>query len=62
MSFNEKYISYKQTGAFSKIVLDYLDSATELKPFYDHKPDLQGIKNAIESRKAYPANRQLLVD
>ena len=61
MSFNEKYISYKQTGAFSKIVLDYLDSATELKPFYDHQPDLQGFKNAIESRKTYPTNRKLLV-
>lgn len=62
MSFNAKYISYKQTGAFSKIVLDYLDYTHGLQPFYEHQPDLQGIKNAIESRKAYPANRRLLVD
>ena len=61
MSFTAKYIPYKQTGAFSKIVTDYLDGSPKLRPFYFATPDADGIKKAIEQRKQYPINRQLLV-
>lgn len=54
-------LPYRQTNAFSKIALDYIDQAEELKPFYCHTPSLQGIQKAIESRKQFSTNREVLV-
>ncbi len=54
-------LPYRQTGAFSKIALDYIDQAAALKPFFAHPPSLQGIQNAIEARKKFSTNREVLV-
>ncbi|CAN5888625.1 bacillithiol biosynthesis cysteine-adding enzyme BshC [soil metagenome] len=61
MSFSATYIPYKQTGAFSKIVTDYLDNAEGLQPFFAYQVNMDGIKKAIIQRKAYSTNRALLV-
>ncbi len=49
-------LPYRQTGAFSKIALDYIDRAAALKPFFAHPPTLQGIQKAIDARKQFPAD------
>jgi bacillithiol biosynthesis cysteine-adding enzyme BshC len=54
-------IPYRQTGYFTDIVLDYLDHADALKPFYNYPPTLQGIQKAIEARKKFVTNREVLV-
>ena len=54
-------LPYRQTRAFNKIVLDYIDQSGELKPFYDQFPSLSGIKSAISKRKSSPVNREKLV-
>ncbi|MEI2739589.1 MAG: bacillithiol biosynthesis cysteine-adding enzyme BshC [Chitinophagaceae bacterium] len=54
-------LPYRQTGAFSKIALDYIDQVAALKPFFNHPPTLQGIQKAIEERKQFPTNREVLV-
>lgn len=54
-------IPYQQIGAFSKIILDYLDGKDELKPFFKHPPTLEGIKQSIQSRIAFNTDRELLV-
>ncbi|HWB24423.1 MAG TPA: bacillithiol biosynthesis cysteine-adding enzyme BshC [Chitinophagaceae bacterium] len=54
-------ITYHQTEAFSKIVTDYLDGAEGLRPFYEHPVNLQGIHAAIQARRQFSQNRQLLV-
>ena len=54
-------IPYRQTGYFTNIVLDYLDHADNLKPFYNYLPTLQGVQKAIETRKKFTANREVLV-
>jgi bacillithiol biosynthesis cysteine-adding enzyme BshC len=56
------YISYSQTGYFSKIVTDYVSQAETLKPFYLHAANPEGIKAAIENRKLFPTNRKVLVE
>jgi len=61
MEFTAEYIPYGETGAFSKIVTDYVSGAEALRPFYLHTPNLAGIKAAIEARKAFNTNRNLLV-
>ncbi|HEY6062598.1 MAG TPA: bacillithiol biosynthesis cysteine-adding enzyme BshC [Chitinophagaceae bacterium] len=52
---------YRQTGAFSKIALDYIDQAAALKPFFAHPPNMQGIQKAIDARKKFATSRQVLV-
>jgi bacillithiol biosynthesis cysteine-adding enzyme BshC len=68
-SFTAEHIPYEQTGYFSKIVTEYLSlreeslgQNTSLKHFYQHPVNLQGIKDAIDSRKNFSTNRKLLVD
>ncbi|MBI5858087.1 MAG: bacillithiol biosynthesis cysteine-adding enzyme BshC [Sphingobacteriales bacterium] len=54
-------LPYRQTNAFSKIALDYIDQAAALKPFFTHTPTLQGIQEGIETRKQFATDRKTLV-
>jgi bacillithiol biosynthesis cysteine-adding enzyme BshC len=58
--FHLEYLPYSQTGKFTKIALDYINEAPQLKDFYEHPVNLEGIKAAIAERKKYKTNRQLL--
>ena len=60
--FTTHKISYRQTNAFSKLVLDYVDAAPALDNFYNYKPNIEGIKKAVADRKNFPVNRKLLLD
>ncbi len=62
MNFISHKIPYKETNAFSKIVLDYLDAVPALDNFYNYKPNIEGIKKAVNDRRNFPANRKLLLD
>ena len=62
MNVNATRLPYRQTGAFSKIAMDYIDQAMALKPFFTHPPTLQGIQKAIKDRKQFNANREVLVE
>ncbi|MEO6905748.1 MAG: bacillithiol biosynthesis cysteine-adding enzyme BshC [Ginsengibacter sp.] len=59
--FQPEYIPFSQTGEFTKIVLDYINGVSQLKDFYEHPVNLEGIESAIQQRKKYPTNRKLLV-
>lgn len=52
-------ISYSETNAFSEIVTAYLQDNKDLRSFYAYTPGIEGIKNAIESKKG-KVNRDLL--
>ena len=54
-------IPYRQTGCFSKTVVDYIDQSSSLKEFFSYSTTLQGIKKAIEDRKQFNYNREVLV-
>ena len=45
-----KYISYQETGSFSKLVLDYINNEEALQPFYSYRPDMEGLAEAIKNR------------
>ncbi len=62
MTFTAQYIPYKETGAYSRIVTDYLDGVPALRSFYMASPGIDGIKETIAQRKAYATDRQLLVE
>ena len=55
-----KYISYQDTNSFSKLVLDYVNNEDLLKPFYTFRPDLDGLKKALDARN-FKGNRTELV-
>jgi bacillithiol synthase len=61
MECTSNRLPYRQTGAFSKIALDYIDQLATLKPFFSHPPTLQGLQKAIEARKQFNTNREVLV-
>jgi bacillithiol biosynthesis cysteine-adding enzyme BshC len=54
-------IPYRQTGCFSKTIVDYIDQPAHLKDFFAHPPTLNGIQKAIEERKQFKYNRKTLV-
>ena len=51
---------YEMTGSFSGLVLDYVNGAEDLRPFFSHTVSLEGVKAAIAGRRAAPVNRPLL--
>src|SRR5262245_33882296 len=55
------YIPYKQTGYFSKLVIDYLDNQPQLQPFYSLYPGIKNVEEAISRRKNFK-HRQVLVE
>ena len=58
------HIPFKSTGFFSKTMIDYLDEANQLKPFYNNFPSFEGFKSQIENKsKNYSKEtRKTLVD
>ncbi len=53
-------LSFEQTGYFSGIIIDYLNQADALRPFYMHPVSLDGIKASILSRQQFTTNRAIL--
>ncbi len=62
MNCKSTRIPYRQTGVFSSLVLDYIDQANAIEPFFSHPPSLKGIQNAIEDRKKFNTKRSVLVE
>lgn len=60
MQQKANYLPYESTGYFTKIVTEYLSGASQLKPFYLHSADLDGIKNAIAARRSFHTPREVL--
>jgi bacillithiol synthase len=62
MNCTSARLPYRQTNCFTKIILDYLDRAEDLKPFYGHAPSLQGIQKLVAQRQKFSTSRKVLVD
>ncbi|MFT3981753.1 MAG: bacillithiol biosynthesis cysteine-adding enzyme BshC [Ferruginibacter sp.] len=62
MPFTSSYFPYRSVHSFSAIAIDYVEGAEALKPFYTYAPTIEGIKKAIDARKQFDTDRQLLVD
>jgi bacillithiol biosynthesis cysteine-adding enzyme BshC len=61
MNCTSTRLPYRQTGAFSKLAMDYIDQTEALKPFFAHPPTVKGLQQAIEERKQFSTNRDILV-
>ncbi len=49
------HIPYKQTNAYSKLILDFLDKKDDLRPFVRSFFDVNDFETIIEERKQFPA-------
>lgn len=54
-------ISYKQTGLFSHLMVDYLDQVPPLRPFFEFENTWDGFDAALKSRQTFNTNREALV-
>jgi len=62
MEWKPTNLSYRQTGYFSRLITDYLDQAENLSPFYSYPANAEGLRSALEARKAgKPVDRATLV-
>ena len=57
-----EYINYKDTGYFSKLIIDYIHQEEKIRPFYEHDISIDGINKAIEQRKKFATHRNILVE
>ncbi|MDP1971619.1 MAG: bacillithiol biosynthesis BshC, partial [Sediminibacterium sp.] len=62
MDCSTQYLPYEKTGYFSKIVQDYLQQHENLKPFYLHDTNINGVQSAMKVRDLHPVNRKVLVE
>jgi bacillithiol biosynthesis cysteine-adding enzyme BshC len=53
-------INYKDTGYFSQTIVDYLEDAPKLRPFYGLRPDIDGFAALLKNKKVI-ADREVLV-
>lgn len=60
MNSHCKYIPYQSTNSFSNLICDYLAGNESLKKFYEHEPTIDGVKNAINKRKQFKTDRNLI--
>lgn len=56
-----KHISYKETGYFSKIMLDYLDEKESINTFYNRFPKLDNFEAQFEEKQEHFSLEQRLV-
>lgn len=61
MNCSTTQLPYSSTGYFSKVVTDYLEQSPALRPFYEHLPNIDGIKAAISQRQQFIQERKILV-
>lgn len=62
MDCSTTYLPFESTGYFSKIVEAYLQQHENIRPFYLHEPNWEGIKTSIQSRDSHPVNRKVLTE
>jgi len=53
-------VELEKTGQFSQFFLDYINGREELKPFYEHQPNLESFKAAQNQKDFSKENREVL--
>ncbi len=60
MSFKKTNIPFKETGMFSKVFNEYMEGASNLRPFYEYLPALSSFGEAIDKMAKYEYPRKLI--
>ncbi len=59
---NALHISFEQSKQFSKLILDYVNDANNVKPFYNLRPDISSYQTMMEQKNYNQNYRPVLVD
>lgn len=54
------FVPVPETGYYSKLVNDYVNENQDLKSFYAFELNDAGLKKAIDARKSFPVDREVL--
>lgn len=57
-----KKIKFKDTGYFSKSIIDYLENHPNWSEFYEYKAEIKSFREAIKNRTFPNSNREVLVE
>lgn len=60
MYLHSTRLPYRETRAFSSLVLDYVDQVPALRPFFEHPPTLAGLQKSLDARASFPVDRNTL--
>jgi len=55
-------LDFRETGLFSKLIVDYVEENPKLNPFYAHPPTLEGYKKALLAKNFSADYRNTLVE
>lgn len=55
-------LDFRETGLFSKLIVDYVEGNPQLSPFYASPPTLEGFKKAIKAKDFSADYRKTLVE
>ena len=61
-NINPTYLSLREVGKFSKLIIDLEEGSEKLTPFIAHPCSIKGFEQKIEERKEFPIDRELLVN
>ena len=56
------YISFEDSGYFTKIIFDYLTENSDLESFYSLYPNLYNFEHAIANKNFTLESRRILVE
>jgi bacillithiol biosynthesis cysteine-adding enzyme BshC len=62
MGYSAQRIPYRETGAFSSLVVDYLDHHPSLQSFFSHDLSLSGVRSCIAARQQASFDRTVLAN
>jgi bacillithiol biosynthesis cysteine-adding enzyme BshC len=55
-------IPFAQTGLYSRIILDYINGADTIRPFYEYTPSVESLREAMDNRTFTAEQRNVLAD
>src|SRR4051812_23086370 len=58
--FTKSGLSFTETNAFDKLLIDYVNDSELLKQYYEYQDSIEGVKERIESYKNIRLDRKLL--
>lgn len=62
MAFKKSKIPLAETGQFSKLIVDYINGDSSLRPFYTYEPKMESFKKVIGDKSKELINRGVLVE
>jgi len=55
-------LDFRETGLFSKLIIDYIEGNPQISSFYTSPPTLKGLKKAVTLKNFNSGNRSTLVE